>query len=108
MYAAGARIFIECGPKRVLSGLISTILRRDSHRTFSTNHPKRGEIQSFRETIAGLTALNRFPAQQVVAASSTITQEETSPQIPKTVSTQNLEAQLDTVLGNFEQKIQTS
>ncbi|TVQ91302.1 MAG: acyltransferase domain-containing protein, partial [Deltaproteobacteria bacterium] len=56
MYADGARLFVECGPKRALTGFVVSILKRRPHRAFYTNHPKRGGAQSFRDALAGLTA----------------------------------------------------
>ena len=47
MYDAGARIFIECGPQRVLTGLVSNILKKRHHYILNTNHPKTGEHLSF-------------------------------------------------------------
>ncbi|MEL6347896.1 MAG: SDR family NAD(P)-dependent oxidoreductase [Myxococcota bacterium] len=59
MYASGARIFVECGPKRALTGFVATILRRHEHRAIFTNHPKRGGVESFREALAALVALKQ-------------------------------------------------
>ena len=41
MYEDGARAFVECGPKRALTGFVATILKRHPHRAYYTNHPKR-------------------------------------------------------------------
>ena len=60
LYEAGARIFIECGPKRALTGFISSILGDREHRAFFTNHPKRGDIESFQDVLAGMTAI-KYP-----------------------------------------------
>ncbi len=57
MYADGARVFVECGPKRALSGFTVAILKRRPHRALYTNHPKRGGVASFRDSLAGLIAL---------------------------------------------------
>lgn len=57
MYADGARVFMECGPKRALSGFTVSILKRRPHRALYTNHPKRGGVASFRDALAGLVAL---------------------------------------------------
>ncbi|MGB0638241.1 MAG: beta-ketoacyl synthase N-terminal-like domain-containing protein, partial [Myxococcota bacterium] len=57
MYADGARIFIECGPKRAISGFISSILKRRPHRSIYTNHPKHGGMASFQDALAALTTL---------------------------------------------------
>ncbi|MBX2800577.1 MAG: SDR family NAD(P)-dependent oxidoreductase [Myxococcales bacterium] len=57
MYADGARVFVECGPKRALSGFTVSILKRRPHRALYTNHPKRGGVASFLDSLAGLLAL---------------------------------------------------
>ena len=57
MYADGARIFVECGPKRALSGFVASILKRRPHRAIYTNHPKRGGLASFQDALAALTTL---------------------------------------------------
>ncbi|MEZ4317290.1 MAG: SDR family NAD(P)-dependent oxidoreductase [Myxococcota bacterium] len=56
MYEAGARLFVECGPKRALAGFTVAILKRRPHRAMYTNHPKRGGVKSFRDALAGLLA----------------------------------------------------
>ena len=57
MYEAGARVFIECGPKRVLTGLVSNILKKRHHYILNTNHPKTGEQISFMQCLAGFRAI---------------------------------------------------
>jgi acyl transferase domain-containing protein/NAD(P)-dependent dehydrogenase (short-subunit alcohol dehydrogenase family)/phosphopantetheinyl transferase/acyl carrier protein len=56
MYAEGVRAFVECGPKRALTGFAVSILKRRPHRAWATNHPKRGGIASFHNSLAGLLA----------------------------------------------------
>ena len=62
MYADGARIFVECGPKRALTGFAVSILKRRPHRALYTNHPKRGGVHSFLDALAGLLVLG-FPVR---------------------------------------------
>ncbi|MCB9764141.1 MAG: SDR family NAD(P)-dependent oxidoreductase [Alphaproteobacteria bacterium] len=62
MYEAGARIFVECGPKRALSGFAVSIFKRRPHRSLYTNHPKVGGDRSLRDALAGLLALG-FPVR---------------------------------------------
>ena len=57
LYAHNARIFIECGPKRALTGLTSTTLKGQEHVAIHTNHPRRGEALSFIDAIAHLISL---------------------------------------------------
>ncbi len=60
MYADGARIFVECGPKRALSGFVVQILKHRPHRALYTNQPKRGGASSFLDALAELFVLG-FP-----------------------------------------------
>ena len=57
LYEQGARIFVEVGPKRVLSGLATDILKEHKDVTvLSTNHPRKGDIPSINEAIGRLYA----------------------------------------------------
>ncbi len=62
MYDAGARIFLECGPKRALTGFAVAILKRRPHLALYTNHPKRGGVTAFRDALAGLLVAG-FPVR---------------------------------------------
>ena len=62
MYDEGARIFVECGPKRALTGFTVAILKKRPHRALHTNHPKTGELRSFMDALAGLITLG-FPVK---------------------------------------------
>ena len=57
LYDQGARIFVEVGPKRVLSGLVADILKEHKDiSVFSTNHPRKGDIPSINEALGRLYA----------------------------------------------------
>ncbi len=57
LYEQGARIFVEVGPKRVLSGLATDILKEHKDVTvLSTNHPRKGDIPSLNEALGRLYA----------------------------------------------------
>ncbi|MSQ01624.1 MAG: SDR family NAD(P)-dependent oxidoreductase [Myxococcales bacterium] len=71
MYADGARIFVECGPKRALSGFVVQILKHRPHRALYTNQPKRGGVSSFLDTLAELFVLG-FPVTPLPAATTDI------------------------------------
>ncbi len=71
MYADGARIFVECGPKRALSGFVVQILKQRPHRALYTNQPKRGGVPSFLDTLAELFALG-FPVERVPAGETDV------------------------------------
>ncbi len=57
LYDAGARIFVEVGPKKALQGFAEEVLgeRGDAISLF-TNHPKFGDIPSFNQALCGLYA----------------------------------------------------
>ena len=57
LYASGARVFVEVGPKRVLYGLVDAVLgdRGDVVRLF-TNHRKVGDIASVNQALCGMYA----------------------------------------------------
>ncbi len=57
LYDAGARIFIEVGPKKALQGFAEEVLGdRGDVTTFFTNHPKVGDVASFNQALCGLYA----------------------------------------------------
>ncbi|HEY3449175.1 MAG TPA: SDR family NAD(P)-dependent oxidoreductase [Myxococcales bacterium] len=57
LYRLGARVFVEIGPKKVLASFAEDVLsdKPDVVAAF-TNHPKKGDIESFAEALAGLYA----------------------------------------------------
>jgi acyl transferase domain-containing protein/acyl carrier protein/NAD(P)-dependent dehydrogenase (short-subunit alcohol dehydrogenase family) len=57
LYDAGARIFVEVGPKKALQGFAEEVLGEGGNvATFFTNHPKLGDIVSFNQALCGLYA----------------------------------------------------
>jgi acyl transferase domain-containing protein/acyl carrier protein/NAD(P)-dependent dehydrogenase (short-subunit alcohol dehydrogenase family) len=57
LYDAGARIFIEVGPKRVLYGFVEDVLGdREGVVSLFTNHPRIGEAASVNLALCGLYA----------------------------------------------------
>ncbi|KAF0107639.1 MAG: beta-ketoacyl synthase [Anaerolineaceae bacterium] len=59
LYEEGARIFVEVGPKRVLSGLASDILKDKEKKdiaVLATNHPRKGDLASINEALCRLYA----------------------------------------------------
>ena len=56
-YKRGVRLFIECGPKRVLSAFVTnTLADKKDIRVLASNHPKRGGITEFNDLMANLAA----------------------------------------------------
>jgi acyl transferase domain-containing protein/NAD(P)-dependent dehydrogenase (short-subunit alcohol dehydrogenase family) len=57
LYEAGARVFVEVGPKKALQGFVDDVLgdRGDVVALF-TNHPKVGDVAAFNQALCGLYA----------------------------------------------------
>ena len=55
LYSEGIRIFLECGPKRVMTNLTLDTLSSDVI-ALPTNHPKKGGIIQLMETLAALVS----------------------------------------------------
>jgi 3-oxoacyl-(acyl-carrier-protein) synthase len=57
LYEAGARIFVEVGPKKALQGFAEDVLGNyDDVVALFTNHPKFGDVVSFNQALCGLYA----------------------------------------------------
>ena len=55
LYDAGARVFVEVGPKKALQGFADDVLgERDGVLALCSNHPKVGDIPSFNQALCGL------------------------------------------------------
>ena len=65
LYENGARIYIECGPKRVLSSLAADNLKDlEGVTIIPTNHPRKGGKSSFNEALCGMYAAG-IPREEV-------------------------------------------
>jgi acyl transferase domain-containing protein/NADP-dependent 3-hydroxy acid dehydrogenase YdfG len=57
LYAAGARVFVEVGPKKALQGFAEEVLgERGDVVSLFTNHPKVGDIPAFNQALCALYA----------------------------------------------------
>nr|MCU0269660.1 acyltransferase domain-containing protein [Acidimicrobiales bacterium] len=56
LYDAGARVFVEVGPKRALQGFASDVLGDEDVLNLFTNHPKQGAVVAFNQALCGLYA----------------------------------------------------
>ena len=57
LYAAGARVFVEVGPKKALQGFTDDVLgQRPDVVSLFVNHPKLGDFVSFNHALCGLYA----------------------------------------------------
>ncbi len=64
LYKAGARVFVEIGPKRVLNALANDIFKdRVGIMLLATNHPRKGAVVSFNEAVCGLLAAGIAPGR---------------------------------------------
>jgi acyl transferase domain-containing protein/acyl carrier protein len=61
MFEAGARIFVEVGPKRALTVFASQILEGKAALPIMTNHPKAGGISTFLSALGTLALAGRIP-----------------------------------------------
>ena len=61
MYAAGARAFVEVGPKRALTMFAVQILEDKPHLPIMCNHPKQGGIATFLSALGTLALAGRKP-----------------------------------------------
>ncbi len=78
LYAEGVRIFVEAGPKRVLSALASDNLKdRTDVTILYTNHPRKGALPALNEALCALYAAGVIPQRgagavpEVMAAPTT-------------------------------------
>ncbi|UBU18236.1 type I polyketide synthase [Nonomuraea gerenzanensis] len=68
LYDAGARVFVEVGPKKALHGFAEDVLGsvHDDVLALFTNHPKNGGVPAFNQALCGLYAAGLgFPATDV-------------------------------------------
>ena len=57
LYSAGARVFVEMGPKKALQGFVDDVLGEHGDVvSLFTNHPKTGDIAAFNQALCGLYA----------------------------------------------------
>ena len=82
LYEAGARVFVEVGPKRALAGFAEDVLgsAHDDVLALFTNHPKYGDVPSFNAALCGLYAAGL--GYQAPSARPAPAREQTSVQVP--------------------------
>ena len=65
LYDAGARVFVEAGPKKALHSFVEDVLvPRGDVLALYTNHPKIGDVASFNQALCGLYSAGHGRAQQ--------------------------------------------
>ncbi len=73
LYAAGARVFVEVGPKRALHGFVLDVLgERGDVTSLFTNHPRQGDEKSFNSALCGLWATGHGMAAAPSAPPATV------------------------------------
>ena len=99
LYAAGARVFVEVGPKKALHGFVEDVLgsEHDDVVALFTNHPKVGDDVAFNQALCGLYAagigLDRHETPEVPLGSTAATARSTSPAATTaTTATQTVDA----------------
>ncbi len=108
LYEAGARIFVEVGPKKALQGFAEDVLGdRGDVLSLFTNHPKFGDIASFNQALCGLYAagLGRGSADAFAEKQApTVSVVSTTAEMPATIAVAALaasaSAQSTATLGN--------
>ncbi|MFZ0864746.1 MAG: SDR family NAD(P)-dependent oxidoreductase [Candidatus Sulfotelmatobacter sp.] len=105
LYEAGARIFVEVGPKKALQGFAEDVLGdRGDVLSLFTNHPKFGDIASFNQALCGLYAAGRGRGTAAVstekAANVSLASTSTEMPAPVAVATAAVAAPPTPTLGN--------
>ena len=72
LYDAGARVFVEVGPKHALQGFASDVLGDDAVMSLSTNHPKQGDVATFNSALCGLWAAGLGAGREPVAREAAV------------------------------------
>ncbi|HLZ37305.1 MAG TPA: beta-ketoacyl synthase N-terminal-like domain-containing protein, partial [Mycobacteriales bacterium] len=89
LYAAGARVFVEVGPKKALHGFVEDVLgsQHDDVLALFTNHPKLGDVTSFNQALCGLYAAGHgFSTPEAVAPPTAAAPSAVSAAAPSAVS----------------------
>ncbi|AWV89505.1 type I polyketide synthase [Bradymonas sediminis] len=71
MYEAGARVFVEIGPKRTQATFVSATLGKREHLASYSNHPKEGDIASLHNILGRLWAHGAWTQDAAKAVSQT-------------------------------------
>jgi len=56
LHGAGARVYVEVGPKRALQGFVDDVLGERGVASLFTNHPKADDVVAFNQALCGLYA----------------------------------------------------
>ena len=75
LYDAGARVFVEVGPKKALHGFTEDVLGREHDDVLAlfTNHPKQGDVVAFNHALCGCYSAGIGDAADAVPAQPAVT-----------------------------------
>ncbi|HET9782239.1 MAG TPA: beta-ketoacyl synthase N-terminal-like domain-containing protein, partial [Candidatus Dormibacteraeota bacterium] len=87
LYEAGARVFVEVGPKRALQTFAEDVLGgNEDVVTLFTNHPKTGEYESFNQALCGLYAAGLGTAREEPEATPVAVKHEVAQREPVVIT----------------------
>jgi len=89
LHSAGARVFVEVGPKKALQGFAEDVLgERGDVVALFTNHPKSGDIAAFNQALCGLYAagLGRGTGKVPKEAAPQVSAASVSAELPKPIA----------------------
>ncbi len=79
LYSAGAKTYVEVGPKRVLASFADDVLGSRGILSLFANHPKKGDLPSFNELLCGLFAAGLYPPEKAPEQRAPATVANTAP-----------------------------
>ena len=105
LYKAGARVFVETGPKKALQGFAEDVLGANGDvLSLFTNHPKVGDIVAFNQALCGLYAAGLGSGQVETAYAVAASTEAVQPAASTPVNnTQPVPPELSATARNPEQ-----
>ncbi len=88
LYEAGARVFVEAGPKKALHSFAEDVLmQRGDIVALYTNHPKIGDVASFNQALCGLYAAGHGRTQERDSAEVVMAKQESVSETKSTSET---------------------
>ena len=71
LHGAGARVYVEVGPKRALQGFVDDVLGERGVASLFTNHPKTDDVVAFNQALCGLYAAGVGVGEEEAVAART-------------------------------------
>ncbi len=103
LYAAGARVFVETGPKKALQGFVDDVFDdTPGVASLFTNHPKLGDVAAFNQALCGFYAAGVGYGQPAVAREAVATVKSTDYEVSRTnTNSSDREAKLGRMFAEF-------